>query len=138
MIDHFSEHYEWDENGLPRRKNKRVLPDGASYHFPYIADASGFGFRSTFADGSVDHTNPHRKGYRFADTDDSARIIADESYEKRREQMHYANRRRVQRDGNEPPPMSTPTLDALRIRADAEYEARSKRMAEAWRRHDGT
>jgi hypothetical protein len=139
MHDHFSEFYEWDENGIPRRK-KRVARDREHIHFPVtVMDAmqARANFHSTFADGSVDHTSPHRKGFRFADTSDADRLAANDAYEARREQVHYANRRRVQRDGNEPPPMSTPTLDALRIRADAEYEARSKRMAKAWRQRDG-
>jgi hypothetical protein len=47
--------FEMDENGQLRRK-KKVLPDGATMHFP-------MGFYDHFADGSRDFTDPHRPGY---------------------------------------------------------------------------
>jgi hypothetical protein len=138
MHDHFSELYEWDENGIPR-KRKRVARDREQISFPMTAmDQAAFAFNPTFSDGTADHTSPFKPGYRFADSNDAARLAADEAYEQRRERMHYTtNRRRQQQDANEPPPTSTRTLDELRESATAAYEARSKRMAGAWKnRHD--
>jgi hypothetical protein len=117
-----------------RAARSACCPTARPITFRYIADHSAYGFHSTFADGSPDHTSPHRPGYRFADTSDAARLAADEAYEQRRERMHYTtNRRRHQQDANEPPPTSTRTLDELRAKAEQAWEERNKRMANAWR-----
>jgi hypothetical protein len=130
MHDHFSDLYEWDENGNKRRK-KRVARDREQINFSMtMMDHSAFGFHSTFSDGSPDYTSPHKPGHRFLDVNDEARLQADTAYEQMRERLHYkTNRRRQQQDANEPPPTSTRTLDELRAAASAAYEARSKRMA---------
>lgn len=132
-MDRFNELFEWDENGKKRRR-PRVLPDGASFHFPYIADAA-YGFRSTFADGSVDHTHPCRPGFRFADTDDSARAAADEAYEQMRTRLSDAwrNKDAQAEDNRNPAPPPTRTLDALRALAEKAWEERNERMRNAWR-----
>ena len=135
MIDHFSEHYEWDEDDKLRRK--RVARDREQIHFPVtVMDHSAF--RPTFSDGSPDHTSPHRPGYRFADTTDDARL-ADEAYEERRERMQNAWRRKgdAQADDNrDAAPPRTRTLDEWRAKADQAWEDRNKRMANAWRNRE--
>jgi hypothetical protein len=135
MHDYFSELYEWDGN-VPRRK-KRVLPDGTTVHFPYLADHSAFGFHPYFADGSPDFTSPHRKGYRFADTNDEARIAANGAYEQMRTRLREAWRRKGERlvETKEAPP--TRTLDQLQAEAEHGWQQRRERMRNAWRRRDG-
>ena len=73
-MNHFDELYEWDENGNKRRK-KRVAGDRERITFATISDQA-HGFRQMFADGSPDFTSPHRKGFRFADVNDEAKIAA--------------------------------------------------------------
>jgi hypothetical protein len=131
MRDYFSENFEWD-GSKPVRRKKRVLPDGARAHFTMqMMDHAAFGFAATFADGTPDHTSPHRPGHRFADVDDAGRLAADAAYEARRQAMHYANKRgRQDGAGNHG---ATPDLHRLRDLADAAYEDRRQRMANAWR-----
>jgi hypothetical protein len=101
-------------------------------------------FRRQFADGSIDHTDPHRPGFRFLDTDDSNRIAANDAYEQRRQAMHYTNRRRQPEkdDASEterrqrlatPAARATMGVDQARELADAAYAERSERMSNAWR-----
>jgi hypothetical protein len=126
--------YEWDENGKPRRK--RVLPDGASFHFPYIADHAAYGFSPTFADGSPDFSDPHRPGFRFSDIGDAARLAADQAYEERRERMQNAWRTKgdVKADaGDGAAPPRTRSLDVLRSAADTAYRDKCERLRNAWR-----
>ena len=135
MHDHFSEHYEWDGN-VPRKK-KRVLPDGTTVHFPYLAD-NAYGFHSTFADGSPDFTSPHRKGFRFADVNDGDRAAANDAYEQMRTRLSDAWRRKDERSvaTKEAPP--TRRLDELRTLAEKAWHDRNERMRNAWRNRDGT
>ena len=140
MHDHFSELYEWDEDDKLRRK-KRVARDREQIHFPVtVMDAmQALGFHSTFADGSPDHTSPHRPGYRFAHTTDAARLAADQAYEERRERIANAWRRKgdAQADDNrDAAPPRTRSLDELRAKADQAWEDRNKRMANAWRNRE--
>jgi hypothetical protein len=133
MHDHFSEYYEWDENGIPRRK-KRVARDREHIHFPVtVMDAmQALGFHSTFSDGSRDFTSPHRPGYRFLDVNDEAKIAANDAYEARRERIHYSSRQR-QQDANADDRAPARTLDALRQAAEKAYEDRNARMRNAWK-----
>jgi hypothetical protein len=39
-------------------------------------DHAAYNFRTTFADGSTDFTSPHRKGFRFIDTNNPNRRAA--------------------------------------------------------------
>jgi hypothetical protein len=120
-----------DYDGRMRRKKRGMLPDGARANFAMqMMDQASYGFTPKFADGSVDHTNPHRPGHRFADVDDAGRLAADAAYEARRQAMHYANRRQ-QQDACKPE--ATHDLDRLRELADAAYEDRKVRMQNAWR-----
>jgi hypothetical protein len=137
MHDHFSElGYEWDGN-VPRKK-KRVLPDGTTVYFPYIADHAAYGFSPYFADGTPDYTSPHRPGYRFLDTDDAARAAADAAYAQMRSRLTDAWRRKDERPAaaKEAPP--TRTLDELHALAEKAWDERNKRMQNAWRHRDGT
>jgi hypothetical protein len=96
MRDYFNEMFEWDGN-VPRKKKKQVLPDGARANFKMqMMDHAG-DFIPIFADGTPDHTSPHRPGHRFADVNDEARLVANDAYEERRQRLHYANKRGRQR-----------------------------------------
>ena len=133
MRDYFNELYEWDANGNKRRK-QRVAADGERFRFTMqMMDAAGF--RAAFADGSPDHTSPHRPGYRFADTDDAARLAANDAYEERRERMANAWRNKGQQhDANsDAPPPRTASLDELRAQADAAYREKCQRLRNGWR-----
>jgi hypothetical protein len=134
MHDHFNELYEWDEDGNKRRK-KRVARDRERITFATISDQA-FGFRPTFADGSLDHTSPHRPGHRVADTYDEARIAANDAYEQRRERMANAWRNKgypqLEDDGGERD-YCTRTLDESRAAADAAYQAKRERLQNGWR-----
>ena len=98
-------------------------------------------FDQTFSDGSVDHTNPHRPGFRFLDIDDVAKLAADEAYEQMRTRLTDAWRRKREkqssdhRDGARP---RTPTVDALQKDAALAYAERSKRMQNAWKHRDAS
>jgi hypothetical protein len=98
-------------------------------------------FHQKFADGTTDHTSPHRKGFRFADTDDADRLAADEAYEQMRTRLSDAWRRKhdakaeANRDGT---PVRTITLDQLRAKAEQAYEDRNARMRNAWKQRDGS
>jgi hypothetical protein len=135
----WKDEFEMDDDGHLIEKKKHVLPDGGRIHFPYIADHAGR-FHSHFADGSIDHTSPHRKGFRFADTDDAARIAANDAYEARSRRMADAWKHKGEpQDGEELPrggSSRTLSLDAARAAADRAYEARSRRMADAWRHRE--
>jgi hypothetical protein len=135
MHDYFSEHFEWDD-GIPR-KRKRVARDREQIHFPVtVMDHAAFSFHQHFSDGSVDHTSPHRKGFRFLDTNDAAGKAADAAYAERSRRMETAWRTRgngiteANRDGTPPP---TRTLDQLHALAEQAYEERNERMRNAWR-----
>jgi hypothetical protein len=135
MHDHFEESYEWVD-GIPRKK-KRAARDGETIHFPYIADHAAFGFSPVFADGSPDLTNPHRPGYRFADTTDAARTQADEAYAARSHRMEAGWRQRGDAQAADSGERKSPsTLDEARAAADAAYLERSKRMQNAWKQRE--
>jgi hypothetical protein len=136
MPDHFSETYEWDENGLPRRK-QRVLPDGAHVHFRYLADDAAYGFQPTFSDGTPDFTSPPRKGFRFADTNDAAKLAAEEAYEQMRRRLSDAYRRKGEPAAANASPTPTRTLDQLQALAEQAWKDRNKRVQNAWRHRDG-
>jgi hypothetical protein len=101
-------------------------------------------FHSTFSDGSPDFTSPHRKGFRFADTDDADRLAADEAYEQMRTRLADAYKHRQQHGGDVrkssatgAAPTRAPTLDALQQAAEKAYEDRNARMQNAWKHRDG-
>jgi hypothetical protein len=127
MRDHFSENYEWGEDGKLRRR-KRIARDGERITFATISDHAAFGFRETFADNSPDITDPHRPGFRFLDTNDTTRIAADHAYERMRSRLDYRHR---QQDSG----ARTPTLDELEQAAVDAYRARSERLRTAWKTH---
>jgi hypothetical protein len=128
MHDHFEELYEWD-HGVPRKKKQRVLPDGARAHFTMqMMDHASFGFRRRFADGSVDHTDPHRPGYRFSDVDDADRLAAERAYAERLQRRDYRTRQQTHDQVADRSAPHTRSLDELRDAADAAYEARRQRM----------
>jgi hypothetical protein len=135
-MGNFRHDYELDEDGRLRKK-KRVADDGQRYSFTMMMmDAARFGFTPTFADGTPDHTNPHRKGYRFSDTDDPDRADAEQAYRERNRRMETAWRRKGEqqdetRDHRAAP--RTRTLDELRAAADQAYAQRNRRMQNAWR-----
>ena len=132
MRDYFSENFEWDEHGNKRRK-KRVLGDRERLHVPMqFMDHAAFGFRTHFADGSPDHTNPHRPGFRFLDVNDETQIAADAAYEEMRARLHYGHRQR-QQDGASDHGSPQPTPDELEQAAVTAYEVRSERMRNAWK-----
>jgi hypothetical protein len=139
-----------DKYGRRRRARKgETLADGERFHFlMQMQDERGH-FTPTFSDGSVDHTSPHRPGYRFADVDDADRIAAAEAYEAKRDRLQ--RRRRPEEEDAAPEwerrqavarkaagavrgKDAAPTLDELRDQADEAYAARSLRLANAWRR----
>ena len=121
----FRDDFEMDEDGRLRRKRKHVLPDGATMHVPM-----GFydgRFHSHFADGSPDHTSPHRPGHRFADVDDPLRIEAERAYAERNRRLQDGWRRKgEQQEGDDAAPPAR-TLDELRAAADAAYQDRNCR-----------
>lgn len=136
MENHFDEHYEWDANGVLTKKKKRTAHDGEHITFTTISDQAAYGFSPSFSDGSVDHTSPHRPGYRFADVDDAGRIAAQEAYDERSKIMSEKWMQKggqQQADARDAPPR-TRTLDELQKDATAAWEARNKRMQNAWRR----
>jgi hypothetical protein len=131
MQDYFEEYYEWDGN-VPRKK-KRVARDRDRISFPMTAmDAAAGRFHAHFSDGSPDHTSPHRPGYRFADTNDPARLAAESAYRERCQDMHYTSRRNHQ-DGIPDERHAARTLDELRQAADAAYREKCERLRNAWR-----
>jgi hypothetical protein len=89
------------------------------------------GFVDHFADGSVDHTSPHRPGYRFLDTNDPARVASEEAYRARSARMQDAwkTNKGTKVEKQE-------TLDQSRAAAAAAYEARNERLRNGWRRKD--
>jgi hypothetical protein len=92
-------------------------------------------FTRTFADGSTDHTDPHRPGHRFADVDDAARIAAHDAYEDRRKTQHYTSRypRPAVQDAK-PQDAHKPEVNLDQARELA-WEERNVRMANAWRQN---
>jgi hypothetical protein len=132
MHDHFSELFEWDEDGK-RPRRKRVAQDREQIHFPMtVMDHAAFGLRETFSDGSPDFTDPHRPGFRF-DTKDSAKLAADASYREMVARLDYRHR---QQDGaSDHGSQRTLDADALERAAADAYEFRSERMRTAWKNH---
>jgi hypothetical protein len=128
MHDHFHEHYEWDADGQLKKK-KRVLPDGARM-------SVAMGFYDHFSDGSPDYTNPHAPGFRFSDTDDPARVAAQQAYDERNKRMATAWMRK-----GEPPQQvdardrAPRTLDELQHDAISAWESRNRRLDYRNRRH---
>jgi hypothetical protein len=131
------------------------MPDGSKAHFTMQMMDHAAGFSHTFADGSVDHTHWSRPGFRFADTNDAARIKANDAYEQRRQAMHYdAKRRRKQEEEDEEEERRKRAAGAetemerrqrlarkaaqavtgdARALADAAWEARNERLRNGWR-----
>ena len=131
MRDYFNELYEWDETGNKRRK-QRAAADGERFRFTMqMMDAAGF--RPFFADGSPDCTSPHRPGHRFADTDDAAKIAAEEAYQERSRRLQDAWRNKGEQQREDSAPQHTRSLDEMRAAADQAYADRSVRMSNAWR-----
>jgi hypothetical protein len=140
-----------DRFGRRRRARRGEIPqDGERISIPHammdavsreVADhlaAKYPGFSPTFSDGSIDHTSPHRPGYRFADVGDEARLRAEQAYEDKRRRLadawrHKGEQRDVKDDQHAAAPRTQLTLDELRAAADAAYEARNERMRNAWR-----
>jgi hypothetical protein len=123
-------------DGRRRRARKgEVLADGERAIFPYIADLAAFGFRPTFSDGTPDHTNPHRPGYRFADTNDEGRLATERAYRARSQRMQDGWKRKDQQQ-DEKPVVRTQSLDELRRTAAEAYAARNARLQNAWRNRD--
>jgi hypothetical protein len=87
-------------------------------------------FRSTFSDGSPDHTSPHRPGYRFADCD--VRDESERAYREKMRRLHNADHSQPHRD-DEPPARGGPTLDEARDAAERAYRERSERLQSAHR-----
>jgi hypothetical protein len=137
MHDYFSEHFEWDGN-VPRKK-KRVAHDREELRFPMsMAFRDAAGFHQHFSDGTPDHTSPHRKGFRFLDVNDAARLAADAAYEQQRQRLANAWRNKdVQAGDNRDATPPTRTLDELRQAAEVAWQERSKRMSNAWRHKEG-
>jgi len=123
---------------MPRKK-QHVLPDGKRLHVPMMLTDAAYGFSSKFADGGHDYTSPHRKGFRFADTNDANGRAADVAYAERSRRMedgwrHNKGDAQAEAKRDTAPPR-TPTRDAAQQRAaaDAAYAARTERMRNAWR-----
>jgi hypothetical protein len=130
-LPNFDEYVEYDSNGVPHKKKKRVLPDGATMHVPMKFYDGRFVDR--FADGSPDFTSPHKPGFHFADTDDKARLAAQETYEARSRRMEDAWRTKGDARAEDGRGSQQPTLDELDRAATTAYAERSKRMSQAWR-----
>ena len=121
---------------MPRKK-RRALPDGASMRVQ-MQFMDGGSFRRTFSDGSPDLTSPHRKGFRFADTNDADRLAARDAYAEMVKRKTDAWRTRgQQQDADEsertPRGVRAPTLDEARAAADAAYRECCERKRNAWR-----
>src|SRR5262245_54907200 len=112
----------------PYRRGDR-LEDGERLIVPNVfMDHAPYGFRPTFADGTPDHTSPHRPGYRFADIDDANRLAA-EAYEERRMRLENAWRKHVTDDA---PAQRTDAASARAI-ADRAYRDKCERLQNSWR-----
>jgi hypothetical protein len=114
-------------------------------------------FRRQFADGSIDHSDPHRPGFRVLDSDDRSRVAANDAYEAKRQRMHYANKRKAEEEDDKTQTTETEmerrqrlarqaaratlgsdaqlTLGQGRELADRAYAERTKRLQNAWRNH---
>lgn len=90
-------------------------------------------FSKFFADGSLDHTNSHQPGHRFADTDDKAALAAAQAYRERSKRMENAWRGGDGENHQDAEPKKL-TLDEAEQAALAAYEARSARMRDGWKR----
>jgi hypothetical protein len=132
----WKDEFELGDDG--RLRKKRVLPDGDRIHFSMtMMDNAAFGFFPRFSDGSPDFTNPHRPGHRFADTDDAARLRAEEAYQERSRRMSDGWKHKGEQRSDDARVTSRAhpqrTLDELRAAAEAAYEARNERLRNAWR-----
>jgi hypothetical protein len=98
-----------------------------------------YSFTSTFSDGTPDHTSSQRPGFRFADTNHSARLAADRAYEARRRRLEngWRSKGTPQQHGNKDAraaPLNLElTLDEVRAAANAAREARDARLRNAWK-----
>jgi hypothetical protein len=134
----FRDEFEMDEDGRLRRKRKRVAGDGDRISFPMTAmDHAAYGFNPSFADGSPDHTSPHRPGYRFADTDDAARVAAEEAYRERNQRMSSAWQRKgqPQQDDVRDATPRTRTPEEAQKSVDDAYAQKVARLDYRHRRH---
>jgi hypothetical protein len=120
-----------DKFGRVRRfRHGDILADGERLRVPHtFMDHASYGFRPTFSDGTPDHTNPHRPGYRFADIDDADRLAADKAYEERRTRMQNAWKNATDADT----PVQRRDAANARAVADRAYEDRKVRLTNAWR-----
>jgi hypothetical protein len=155
--------YAEDRHGNRRRiKRGDVLMDGERLIVPaqfMDSDDTSFGFSRTFSDGSVDHTDPHRPGFRFADSNDPHRLKAEEAYQERTRRMQDAwkKKKRAPDDDDEDEEdrlserqrrellarkaaRATMGSDArqltdaeARAAADAAWEERNERLRNGWR-----
>jgi hypothetical protein len=99
-----------------------------------LAEKYGGGFSPTFADGTPDHTSPHKPGYRFADTDNAARLAALDAYAARSRRMEMAwQRKGAQKQDDVHDAPRTRSLDELRAAAHQAWHDRNKRLSNAWR-----
>jgi hypothetical protein len=90
-------------------------------------------FHRRFSDGSVDHTSPHRKGSRFLDLNDQAKLAADEAYEQRRTRLSNAWRDKGEQQDAADPVRTPSNTPARTVTAEQAYEERTKKRQTAWR-----
>ena len=122
-----------DRHGRVVRPYRRgdCLADGERIRVPVLMDHASWGFRSTFADGSADHTSPHRPGFRFADTNDADRLAAQQAYIERTARLENGWRR--SRDADDNAPIQCSDAAQARAVADRVYEDRKVWLSNAWR-----
>ena len=123
-MTNWQDELEMDEDGRLRKK-KHVLPDGARRHFTMEMMDQAAGFSRTFADGSPDLTHWSRPGFRFADSNDPAKLQADAAYEERCRQLDYKTKRRV----TDPDDDEEEENGALRQESETERRQRLARKA---------
>ena len=90
-------------------------------------------FFQKFSDGTPDFTSPHRKGFRFADTNDADRIHAEAAYRERSKRMEDAWRDKRVLAPEKRDTARTPSLDQLQAQAEQAWEERNERMRNSWR-----
>ena len=120
-----------DRYGRRRRLRPGEIPaDGETIHVPMML-MDHAGFCPYFSDGSPDLTHPCKPSFRFADTNDAARLAADAAYQQMRERLSNAWRNKDHPHDDQRTPQRT--LDELRAAAEQAWEERSARMRNAWR-----
>ena len=125
-----------DRHGRRRKLRPGEIPaDGETVHIP-VTLMDHAGFHPYFSDGSPDHTSPFRPGFRFADTNDAARIAADEAYTERSRRMETAWQRKGKQEHDEAHDQRSvraASLDELQAKAQQAWEDRNVRLSNAWR-----